>query len=71
MYWILFIGIAVVSYLVQANLKRKFEKYSEVTVASGMTGAEVAQKMLRDNGIFAADRAVAQYADEIWHVNHK
>ena len=49
MYWILFIGIAVVSYLVQANLKRKFEKYSEVTVASG---AEVAQKMLRDNGIF-------------------
>lgn len=52
MYWILFIGIAVVSYLVQANLKRKFEKYSEVTVASGMTGAEVAQKMLRDNGIF-------------------
>ena len=33
-------------------MKRKFEKYSEVTVASGMTGAEVAQKMLRDNGIF-------------------
>ena len=39
MYWILFIGIAVVSYLVQANLKRKFEKYSEVTVASGMTAS--------------------------------
>ena len=51
MYWILFIGIALVSYLVQANLKRKFEKYSKVRVASGMTGAEVAQKMLRDNGI--------------------
>ena len=51
MYWILFIGIALVGYLVQANLKRKFEKYSKVRVASGMTGAEVAQKMLRDNGI--------------------
>ena len=52
MYWILFIGIALVSYLVQANLKRKFEKSSKVRVASGMTGAEVAQKMLRDNGIY-------------------
>lgn len=52
MYWILFIGIALVSYLVQVNLKRKFEKYSKVRVASGMTGAEVAQKMLRDNGIY-------------------
>lgn len=52
MYWILFIGIALVSYLVQANLKRKFEKYSNVMVASGMTGAEVAQKMLHDNGIY-------------------
>ncbi len=51
MYWILFVGIALVSYLVQFNLKRKFEEYSKVPVASGMTGAEVAQKMLRDNGI--------------------
>lgn len=51
MYWILFVGIALVSYLVQSNLKRKMEKYSKVPVASGMTGAEVAQKMLRDNGI--------------------
>ena len=51
MYWILFVGIALVSYLVQSNLKRKFEEYSKVPVASGMTGAEVAQKMLRDNGV--------------------
>lgn len=51
MYWILFVGIALVSYLVQSNLKRKYEEYSKVPVASGMTGAEVAQKMLRDNGI--------------------
>lgn len=51
MYWILFISIALVSYLVQANLKRKIKKYSNVRVASGMSGAEVAQKMLQDNGI--------------------
>ena len=29
MYWILFIGIALASWLVQANLKNKFEKYSK------------------------------------------
>lgn len=52
MYWILFIGIALVSYLVQSNLKRKIDRYSKVSVASGMTGAEVAEKMLRDNGIY-------------------
>lgn len=52
MYLILFIVIALVSYLVQSNLKRKFEKYSKVLISLGMTGAEVAEKMLRDNGIY-------------------
>lgn len=52
MYWILFIGIALLSYLVQSNLKRKIDRYSKVPVTSGMTGAEVAEKMLRDNGIY-------------------
>ena len=51
-YWILFIGIALVSYLVQAQLNSKFEKYSKVPNESGMTGREVAEKMLRDNGIY-------------------
>ncbi|MBR4856472.1 MAG: zinc metallopeptidase [Bacteroidaceae bacterium] len=50
MYWILFIGIALLSYVVQSNLKRKMEKYSRVPVS--MTGREVAEKMLRDNGIY-------------------
>ena len=50
MYWILFIGIALLSYVVQSNLKRKMEKYSRVPVS--MTGCEVAEKMLRDNGIY-------------------
>ena len=52
MYLILFIGIAIVSFLVQANLQSKFKKYSRVPLASGLTGREVAEKMLRDNGIY-------------------
>ena len=51
-YWIIFIGIALASWLVQANLKRKFEKYSQIPVANGMTGRDIAIKMLRDNGIY-------------------
>lgn len=49
--WILFIGIALVSWLVQANLKRKFKKYSKILTGNGMTGRDVAIKMLHDNGI--------------------
>lgn len=52
MYWILFIAIALISYAVQANLQSKFKKYSSVPLVSGMTGREVAEKMLRDNGIY-------------------
>ena len=52
MYWILFIGIAIISYLVQANLKNKFEKYSKMPLMNGMTGRDVAIKMLHDNGIY-------------------
>lgn len=52
MYWILFIGIALISWLVQYNLKSKFEKYSKMPVSNGMTGREVAIKMLHENGIY-------------------
>lgn len=51
-YWILFIGIALVSYLVQAQLNAKFEKYAKVPNEAGLTGREVAEKMLRENGIY-------------------
>ena len=50
--WIVFIGIAIISYMVQASLKSKFEKYSQLPLTNGMTGREVAEKMLRDNGIY-------------------
>lgn len=52
MQWILFIGIALVSWLVQANLQRKFKKYSKIPTGNGMTGRDVAIKMLNDNGIY-------------------
>lgn len=51
-YWILFIGIAVVSWLVQANLQRTMKKAAQIPLSSRMTGREVAEKMLRDNGIY-------------------
>ena len=52
MYWILFGGIALVSFLVQWNLKNKFEKYGKVLLPNRMTGRDVAIKMLHDNGIY-------------------
>ncbi len=51
-YWILFIAIALVSFAVQANLKNKFKRFSKVPLDAGLTGREVAEKMLRDNGIY-------------------
>lgn len=50
--WILMIGIAVVGWIVSATLNSKFKKYSQVPLDNGMTGRDVAEKMLRDNGIF-------------------
>ena len=51
-FWIIFIGFALLSYLVSARLKSKFENYSQIPLPNGMTGREVAEKMLRDNGIY-------------------
>ena len=50
--WIIFIGIALVSWLVQMNLQNKFKKYSKIPTGNGMTGRDVAIKMLHDNGIY-------------------
>ena len=48
--YVIFIVIALVSYLVQSSLKSKFEKYSQMPI--GMSGKEIAEKMLHDNGIY-------------------
>ena len=50
--WIIFIGVMIASWLVQQNLQRKFKKYSAVRNDSGLTGQQIAEKMLRDNGIY-------------------
>lgn len=52
MYWILFIGIMVLGLIVQGVLQSKFGKYSKVPLPNGMSGAEIAMKMLNDNGIY-------------------
>lgn len=51
LYWVLFIGIAVLGWVVQANLERKFKKYSKWPAPQGMTGADAARRMLHENGI--------------------
>ena len=50
-YYILLGAISLVSWLVSSTLKKKFAKYSKVQLRNGMSGAEIAQKMLADNGI--------------------
>ncbi len=52
MFWILIIGFGIFSWAVSARLKSKFRKYSQIPLASGMTGAEAAHKMLRDHRIY-------------------
>lgn len=49
---ILFGAISLVSWLVQSSLQSKFKKYSQVPSNNGMTGKQVAEKMLRDFGIY-------------------
>ncbi|MCR5861422.1 zinc metallopeptidase [Flavobacterium sp. J372] len=50
-YYIIIGLIALISFAVSAKLKSKFEHYSKVHLRNGMSGAEIAQKMLSDNGI--------------------
>ena len=50
--WVIRIVVMVVSLLVQQMLQSRFNKYSQVGLPNGMSGAEVAQKMLRDHGIY-------------------
>lgn len=52
MIWLIFIACTIASALVQGALKRRFTKYSKVRLSCGLTGAQIAQKMLYDNGIF-------------------
>jgi uncharacterized protein len=51
-YYILIGGIALVSWLVSRRLQSKFDHYSKIGLRNGMSGAEIAEKMLSDHGIY-------------------
>jgi Zn-dependent membrane protease YugP len=50
-YYIIIGVIALFSWLVSSKLKSKFAQYSKISLRNGMSGAEIAEKMLADNGI--------------------
>jgi uncharacterized protein len=50
-YMILAGAIMLVSWLVSSRLKSKFDHYSNLQLQNGLSGAEIAEKMLADNGI--------------------
>lgn len=51
-FYILIGAISLVSWLVSNTLKKKFKKYSEIQLRNGLTGAQIAEKMLADHGIY-------------------
>jgi hypothetical protein len=50
--WLLMIVVAVVSFIVQWRFKSKFNRYAQEALTSGMSGQEVAERMLKDNNIY-------------------
>ena len=50
--WIFFIGFMVLSLVVSQTLKYKFNKYSKIPLDNGMSGKDVAERMLQANGIY-------------------
>ena len=51
-FYILIGVISLASWYISNTLKRKFKKYSKIQLRNGMSGAEIAEKMLSDNGIY-------------------
>jgi len=51
-FYVLIGAISLASWFISNTLKRKFKKYSQIQLKNGMSGAEIAQKMLSDNGVF-------------------
>lgn len=49
--WFIVILVMVLSFIVQTVLQSKFSKYGRIRTTTGMTGADIARKMLLDNGI--------------------
>lgn len=51
MFYLLMIVLMIAGWLIQMQLRRKFQEYAETPISSGMSGREIAEKMLRDHGI--------------------
>lgn len=51
LYMIIFVVLMILSFVVSRTLNARIEKYSKIRLSSGLTGKEIAEKMLRDNGI--------------------
>lgn len=51
MIYIIFIAFALISFAVQKSLQHRFEKYSKIPLPYGLTGRDIAQRMLQENGI--------------------
>lgn len=51
MYWTIFFAVLILSSIVQSTLNSRFRKYSKIELSSGLTGADVARKMLADHRI--------------------
>ena len=52
LYMIIFVVLMILSFVVSRTLNARIEKYSKIRLSSGLSGREVAEKMLRDNGIY-------------------
>ncbi len=50
--WIIFGIFMLISWIIGAQLKRRFKEYSKIPTNYGLSGKEVAEKMLRDHGIY-------------------
>ena len=49
------IGFMIIGGIVSSKLKNKVKKYSAINTTSGMSGKEIAERMLSDNGIIAIE----------------
>ena len=49
--YVIFIVFALLSWVVQKRLQSKFKKYSQIALPGGLTGKDIAERMLRENGI--------------------
>ena len=72
MYIILMVLVIGASWLVQNRLKSKFKKYSNTPIRSNLSGKEIAEKMLADNGIYDVKvLSVAGQLTDHYHPVHK